>query len=383
MINYINAVILPYCYNGFHHIGGAYQGLDPVPNSHLIRHGKQISFQSPYITPKSIVEGKFLYAGFASDHFGHFLIESLSRLRSLTPHETIVWANRPKLSNVHSEILETIGVKNKIHFCRTPTRFFEIRFPNQDFIIGSHLSQEHINFLAKYMPKNTINGKKTILSRRNIDNTEDSSYFEYIESELNAHGWNIFHPQEYSIREQLDELSSSELVVGIEGSAFHSLLLLQEVRTKFIAIARNLHGAGAYHQIASGKQLNYITLELIKNADKNSGELLGADQFLSILQKSTPTQAFNICKNYQIVHDEKKIIKPIPQFDTNVNIFDHFYYLGINGFETKNYNDAIYNFSRALQINPSCLKTIDLIKKTISLKSHLRNHSSLINNKNL
>ena len=42
---------------------------------------------------------------------------------------------------------------------------------------------------------------------------------------LQKNGWLIYKPQEHTIFEQLHEILSSEIIAGIEGSAFHALIL--------------------------------------------------------------------------------------------------------------------------------------------------------------
>lgn len=83
-----------------------------------------------------------------------------------------------------------------------------------------------------------ITGKKTYLSRALAGNRVYANEAE-AEEMLRGHGWNVLSPETLSVREQLREIASSEIVLGIEGSAFHTILLFRELRTRMYAIRRD------------------------------------------------------------------------------------------------------------------------------------------------
>ena len=58
-------------------------------------------------------------------------------------------------------------------------------------------------------------------------------------------GWKIIHPQQHSIRTQLNALEEARVVAGLAGSAFH-LLYGVEVRKKIIQLT--WRGEGCSHE---------------------------------------------------------------------------------------------------------------------------------------
>lgn len=79
-----------------------------------------------------------------------------------------------------------------------------------------------------------------------------------------SYGYESFSPEEHSLADQLEVISSSEFVLGIEGSAFHNVLLLEgDISTKFLALSRHRGGGGAFEHIKQAKGLRYETLNFL------------------------------------------------------------------------------------------------------------------------
>ena len=69
-------------------------------------------------------------------------------------------------------------------------------------------------------------------------------------------GWKIFHPQQHSIRTQLNALEEARVVAGLAGSAFH-LLYGVKARKKIIQLTWRDEGC-TYDKQFKSQDFDYI-----------------------------------------------------------------------------------------------------------------------------
>jgi len=182
------------------------------------------------------------FAGFKFDHFGHFLLESLSRLYNVKASKTknIVWVS-PTNSIVFKpwqlEIFEILGLNNYNHIVVTePTVVENIELYDQGYREWDLFNDKHNQFLSVYQSPPIIKNKKLWISRASVNGNWVNE--PEIEQELIKNNWQIFHPEKYTVLEQLYQMLSSEIVAGIEGSGFHTLILSNNPKTKIIIFAK-------------------------------------------------------------------------------------------------------------------------------------------------
>ncbi len=271
-----NVTLFPYCtipytrytINGF---VGAYEGETPIPECLPLTLGTQKHLFIPYEKVDNFIDDTVIYAGRPSPAFGHFLLDSMSRLwyAKNNPNITIIWDTERNLFdsiylNGAKHIFNLVGIKNKNMFLEKKVRIKNVIFPFPGISIGNYFLKDHEIFLGVYKCKNTISGKKLYLSRKKIKNAPVKDE-DIIEKLVSSYGFEIFYPEEHSIEKQLDAISSSEIVLGIEGSAFYSVVLLKRpISTRFYAIARHRRGGGVYNHIKNVKNIDYTTLNIYK-----------------------------------------------------------------------------------------------------------------------
>lgn len=223
------------------YLSGVYHGGTPLPQSLLFRHYARIDFLAPPSEPEAFIDAPAVYCGRFFKHFGHFLLESLSRLTHIrrTPSLLCCYIKdyRGDMLSWQKEILSLLGITNSFFEVTRPTAFAHLAVPQPGYIIPTEFSEEHNDFLSCVRPEKVIRGKKTYLSRKNIVKTIQTNE-EDAEKILRDCGWNVIYPEELSVREQLREISSSEVVLGIEGSAFHNIVFFTGLDTKLYAIPR-------------------------------------------------------------------------------------------------------------------------------------------------
>ena len=189
-----------------------------------------------------------IYAGPLYFHFGHFLLESLARAWYARRHPqlTLAWAGQHDWQDLtlapwQLEILEILELPNPTSIVADPTRVELLHVPDIGYRYDDRFHPEHAEFLGHYPGPGQVPGQRLWLSRSKVENEARDVNAGATERRLVEAGWTVAHPESLSIRDQLDHLARAETVAGEEGSAFHALVLLQDVAAKRFHILRR-HG---------------------------------------------------------------------------------------------------------------------------------------------
>ncbi|MEQ9258320.1 MAG: glycosyltransferase family 61 protein [Roseovarius sp.] len=183
-----------------------------------------------------IVPGRWLFAGIGRHHFGHFLVETLIRLWAIGYYrdklDGIVIA--PKfgmdfslaLERRYAPFLDLMTEGLKVHLAEHPTRYETLLLPSPGFgplgwVAGTEIFRLEIRArVARHIaPKGP---EKLYISRADLSKHEKRVHDEKkIEALLERAGYEIFHPEKFSIAEQLERYMAARVVIGGDGSAFH------------------------------------------------------------------------------------------------------------------------------------------------------------------
>ncbi|WP_020399107.1 glycosyltransferase family 61 protein [Kordiimonas gwangyangensis] len=191
---------------------------------------------------KHHLKGQYIFAGYLFPHYGHFLLESLSRLWYIkeNPDLPILWLgvhNQGEFNAMQRELFDLLGVKNPMHIITEQTSVEELFVPHDGYIIHTRYTEPQTKALKVRGACAPVKGKKVWLSRTKLDKgiVFNEPEFERI---LELNGWTLYHPQEHSIREQVDMLADAEHIAGIEGSALHTLVLIPEFQGRVTIMGR-------------------------------------------------------------------------------------------------------------------------------------------------
>src|SRR5690606_30752701 len=99
---------------------------------------------------------------------------------------------------------------------------------------------------------------------------------------LARRGWIIYHPQAHPVREQLEMLDRAAQIAGIEGSAFHTLLLLKQVRAKVQIIPRRGAVNENFETIATTKGFRQEILDVPSEVVMKNGEATRKRRFSDV-----------------------------------------------------------------------------------------------------
>lgn len=220
-----------------------------------------------------------IYCGPLYHHFGHFLLESLARVWYAQQHPDLplVWAGASTwerdvaLREWQREILDILGVTNTCRIATTATPVERLHLPDIGYRYDDWFHTQHARFLARYHGPDQEESFKIWLSRSLLGKDVRDLNAEPLERRLASSGWTVVHPEQQTVREQLDNLARASVIAGEEGSAFHALMLLDGVRGKKLHVMRRL----------GGEHRNMSTV----------GETLGLDQSFHTLRNEVVVKA--------------------------------------------------------------------------------------------
>jgi hypothetical protein len=264
---------IPYSGTSAYGFVGSYEEQMPIPESLRLTMGWQLHLFAPFQEASEYIDDTVIYAGMPNSGFGHFLLDAMARLWYAKDHPEmpIVW-DGTALPAFAAPILDLVGIRNQHLFLDRPMRFREVVFPFPGVAIGDYFLKGHAEFLGAYQGGLPIPGKKLYLSRKNIKSGVVIDE-EAVEDLVRNHGFQVFYPEQHTITEQLEEISTSSIVLGVEGSAFHSVVLLKTpFYTRFYALARHRLGGGVFEHVRLRKGIQYTTLNLLRKGEHLSAE---------------------------------------------------------------------------------------------------------------
>ncbi|MFT4805496.1 MAG: hypothetical protein ACI83B_003314 [Sediminicola sp.] len=232
------------------------QGLH-CPLSEQIKAGYKNRLGDSLALPQKKVSGRFLYAGMMQNrHFGHFLIESLSRLWASTEINRldgivfILRSPQAEIAQFAKEIIELFLQDMPIYVVKEPSQFEELIISEQicqarQGILLKHDVFEPLfsKFRSAFQEPTNAYPNKVYVSRSKLNGNEGLVLAERIfETNLEVEGYTVIHPQELSVNEQLNFYANAEKLIFSDGSAFHLYILVaQQFQDCFIVWRRKKH----------------------------------------------------------------------------------------------------------------------------------------------
>lgn len=199
----------------------------------------------------AVLDATLLYLGVYWEHFGHFLMDSMSRLWALDlglsnegllflENETGDWRKQ----SYSRMLIEALGVGGRLSRPDTPTLVKSVLAPEPSiqhaFRIHSCHDSSHLKAAQAVLgnsPPDRFRGAKVYLSRRKLRSgvrTLDGE--EALENRLARQGFNIVHPEKLSMGEQIALFNQADHIAGSIGSAFHSALFMPKDRDTRLSI---------------------------------------------------------------------------------------------------------------------------------------------------
>ncbi|WP_198007894.1 glycosyltransferase 61 family protein [Methylovulum miyakonense] len=247
--------------NGVSTIGGIYDSSDKPHIDSLLRRGKSAVFFQAHEHDLKIdhntakgVANKAIYGGMLTNHFGHFLLESLARTWYLYDSTGDIYFYRMQglkeagtydsLPNWQRTVLSHLaGDLSRIKFIDGPLLFDELTVPEAGLINRHFCAAEQRKGMLvlgeRITAKCTTNVRsaKVWLSRSLLKKGAIAGEKRF-EDALSNEGFFVVHPETFSLAEQIKLFEQASVVAGFTGSAFHTVLFAKNNGTKLLHFSR-------------------------------------------------------------------------------------------------------------------------------------------------
>lgn len=173
------------------------------------------------------------FGGYLFDHFGHFLLEGLARVLhpevAASQDPVVFLSPTPEvgLRSFMTTAFSRAGVDpERVVLCGAPMQVDELRVQEPTFEIRG-LVRPHLYRRLQQAEAAAPSTGLRYLSRSRLQYVRMVQGEPALEARLAGElGATIAHPQELSLDDQIDGLAAARLVVGSEGSAFHTLMFV-------------------------------------------------------------------------------------------------------------------------------------------------------------
>ena len=203
---------------------------------------------------KKTVRGRTLFLGAYSSHFGHRLVESSARFHGFDAgvFDQVVFFTQPgrKPWFMRATLNELMAIFDipapKIIFPSELTRFEEITVPSQGWGAGAlaHGTPEFRDFARKTCAGGQIAPKgaaRLYISRTaNPDKRGSLLAEEELEAHFRAAGFEIYHPQNHSLQDQVAQYKAADVIAGPDGTPFHLVALAARAEARIYVIQRRI-----------------------------------------------------------------------------------------------------------------------------------------------
>jgi hypothetical protein len=202
--------------------------------------------------PAGTLDGRWFWAGSLYNHFGHFLVESLSRLWALDaepgrpPDGVLYVPKRPRqpdaLAGFQKDVLAAFGVEVPVRIARAPVRVGALVVAGQGFGLGRispgtpEMRQAvRRRFGAAIAPDGP---ERLYVSRSRAGAAGGLAGETMLEALLEAEGYEVFHPQEHGIAVQIARYKAARDIIISDGSAGHLFAYVGRERQRVAYLPR-------------------------------------------------------------------------------------------------------------------------------------------------
>jgi capsular polysaccharide biosynthesis protein len=223
-----------------------------------------------------------MFGGHLMKHYGHFLIESMSRLwaRELYPTLPILFTNHPKWQEAMfgMEVLDALGLRHRTLLVEKPTIFREVICPGTAFEyrwkVFAGADEPHVAVTGVLETAGRRTWRQPVyLTRSGLsDDLRKSEAEPELESELMKRGFEIVRAETLPLVDQICLFEQSPIIVGTVGSALHTALFSRSSQTR-LGIVNWGRGFENYLLVDAVKRHTSYYLKGI-NRPKEGGELV-------------------------------------------------------------------------------------------------------------
>ncbi|MCR5251051.1 MAG: glycosyltransferase family 61 protein [Lachnospiraceae bacterium] len=192
-----------------------------------------------------LTDRKVVFCGYLAAGWGHFLVESVTRLwyalREEEGVDSYVFVNvenaGSRISGNFRSFLELLGIYDRTVLLDSPAHFREVILPERAYVSASHCSDEY-NELIDAVIRNAPEAEKDSPERVFFSRAHlyDKKHFygrrrsrerglDMLDDYFARNGFAIVYPERTELREQLRLMRGAKLLASESGSCAHNMLL--------------------------------------------------------------------------------------------------------------------------------------------------------------
>ena len=181
------------------------------------------------------IHKKAVYLGACHNHWGHFLIEGLSRIWAVLETDKYkdyelcyILRGSTVFLPYMQEVFHLLGIdSDKIKIIEHPTQYDEVVVPQISSKLDSFWTDEYVTTINKIKSNVVpINGGKYYLTRTAyLDNIIGETDLEDI---FRKNGYKIVSPERLSVIEQISIFSGADEIVSISGTTAHNMMFMKD-----------------------------------------------------------------------------------------------------------------------------------------------------------
>jgi capsular polysaccharide biosynthesis protein len=203
------------------------------------------------------LDATFYYCGVCFNNFGHFVLESLSRLWAYEQYRNdnvyLIFhkhLGQPDFLNKRNFVYQVLKGFNipleRVLFLDDVVLLKKVIIPEQKYGYGICMKPEpkFIDFIRTFtikgsIPKEFENVDSVYVSRSQMPSNKGKPIGEKeFEEYLVANGYKILYPEKYTVYQQLAIYNKAKKIVFCDGGALHACILLPDIQADICVIAR-------------------------------------------------------------------------------------------------------------------------------------------------
>ncbi|AMB47139.1 glycosyltransferase 61 family protein [Methylobacterium sp. AMS5] len=277
--------------------GAAYRrgaNLDLVGQSEVLDLGRYDLDEAPFET--------MVYGGPLLSHYGHFLLSTLSRCWAIDGSHPVLFHSTPPVQAHRArfivEMLGLTGLAGRSFSFERPTRIRRVIVPGPSLYEQHSIWRDHavaMSAIARGIGSGSDRRwQKVYFSKSRLGAGVNGLEGEaFIDLKMKQAGFEIVYPEMLTVAEQVAIFRTAELIVGLAGSAFHTLTLAPQTQAKrviftfegflnsnFLLIDRVSGGNAEYYTLKDEVSRTDTGLFTMNYAVRNANRL--ADQIIAL-----------------------------------------------------------------------------------------------------
>lgn len=217
----------------------------------------------------TIKDKKVVYCGYLINHWGHFLVEAVSRMwyflkKDDTIDSYVFFVNSEEnrtLKGNYREFFELLGVLDKIEIINTPTQYREVVVPELGYKWREYYSDEHKQIFDTIAQNIRIKPEwkrydKIYLTRSQLAKAAELEFgLDMLDDFFSKNGYKVISPEKISLSEMIYYIRNAEICASISGSLPHNMLFAND-NQKLTIVERNIYNNEIQVDVNNIKSLN-------------------------------------------------------------------------------------------------------------------------------